>query len=235
MKVNREQITELFGSAPEDQDGKKLVGVQAKTPNKGDVLFHGVHWIVASCGWELQDGKRPVAIYEDTHRPDGTPMEIDPLPKHEGYEVVYFGLGMTENDGGDEEYVITCVSGYKGWGKGFYQVADGEETTHYARLFKVAKPSMKFDGATHYINHPPTTLEDCYPVGNENVWLQGETGGVALALGSMYEGELCFKCNLDNEYVTAVELSERCILWSNSPTTAYVDANEFIAEGGSNE
>ena len=63
MKLNREQITELFGSAPEDQDGKKLVGIEGKTPKDGDLYFKNETWYKSGVNKSM---KYPVAIFKAT-------------------------------------------------------------------------------------------------------------------------------------------------------------------------
>ena len=71
MKLNREQITELFGSAPEDQDGKKLVGVEIREPNRGDLYLNldsqTPEWIMDNRGDRMY--KYPVAIFETVAQP----------------------------------------------------------------------------------------------------------------------------------------------------------------------
>ena len=69
MKLNREQITELFGSAPEDQDGKKLVGMERRYPKKGEPYFSdsGYGWSKAHADFECETYM--VAIFETIAQP----------------------------------------------------------------------------------------------------------------------------------------------------------------------
>jgi hypothetical protein len=61
MKLNREQVTEMYGSVPDEQDGKNLVGVEFKNPKAGDMLFHENIWVKAH---HDQVHSHPVAIYD---------------------------------------------------------------------------------------------------------------------------------------------------------------------------
>ena len=63
MKLNREQIIAVFGSAPSEQDGKKLVGVNNQSPLSGQQFHVGGRWIYAA--HDYSGTSHPVAIYKD--------------------------------------------------------------------------------------------------------------------------------------------------------------------------
>ncbi len=227
MKLNRQQITELFGSAPEDQDGKKLVGVEYRGVKRGEVYISGARgdWLTSITGSPVYH--KSVAIFEATHRADGTPMYIDPLPVVEGYRVEDFGIGMVGKDMGN-------ASGYAFFNRRWVILKDdtmptGNETLHYARLFKIAQPAIQFDGVTHYIKHPPTTLADLVGEDGQTIcYIHAEDGSFSqIKIASNPCDDLIIEGSDDKWYTMSALLKAR---WSHSPFTTYEDANEFITE-----
>ncbi|MBG7617822.1 MAG: hypothetical protein IZT57_05590 [Chloroflexi bacterium] len=69
MKLTREQITELFRSAPEGQDGKKLLGVERRYPKEGESYFSDTYnkWCKAFSNFKCET--YPVAIFETIAQP----------------------------------------------------------------------------------------------------------------------------------------------------------------------
>jgi hypothetical protein len=207
MKLNIEQIIELTGSAPPEQEGKEVVGIERRIPVEGDIYSYDSWWhVLGACGTRTQH--RLVAIYEDTHREDGTPMYIDPL-EVEGYRVENFGLGMTREDMGG-------ASGYAFFNRIWFINEDdtmpsGNLTLHYVRLYKVAQP---------------TTTEDLVGEdGQKNAYLHYKDGAyrsIVLAMADDHELSVC-GCSV----VDCVKYSRR---WSHNPSTRYEDANEFVVE-----
>lgn len=215
MKLNREQIIELFGSAPADQNGKKLVGVELRRPNAGEVFLSQI----SKC-WEIADcvivNPRQVAIFETTNREsDGTPMGIDPLPVVEGYRVEYAGFRYFLEIEVDLHYIysetlgkwcsMTSGDNYEGVGH------------HIALAYKVAKP---------------TTLADLVGEdGQKNLWVISEDGDATACQVNKEDDVIKLKLSFADEYNTIEGLSDS--RWSNSPFTHYLFANEFV--GGDNE
>ena len=138
MKLNIEQIIELTGSAPPEQEGKEVVGLENKEPCKGDVYAWGKRWLEAVHSHSIHS--RLVAIYEDTHREDGTPMEL-PQPEFEGYRAEYGGLGMTELKGANAYAVFHENRGL--WSGVITFTPTGNPALHHARLYKIAQPTRR--------------------------------------------------------------------------------------------
>ena len=67
MKLNREQITAIFGSAPSKQEGMKLVGMKNGPPLQGQRFYSGGEWHIAS--YDYSGTRHPVAIFEDVAQP----------------------------------------------------------------------------------------------------------------------------------------------------------------------
>ena len=197
---------ELFGSLPEAPSGKELVGIECRPPKNGDYYFDD--------GWDYSGDsytsfRFPVAIFKDTHRADGTPLSIDPLPEVEGYRVEYFGRGMS--DLGDADRFIYIKDGCKSWFKGHYEHPGGNESNLYARLYKVK---------------PPTTLADLVGKhGQNNVWLYSEAGSIAQVKVSLTTSK---RIHIDSWSVK--DNAEQGKRWSNDPFTTWEKANEFIPE-----
>jgi len=73
----------------------------------------------------------------------------------------------------------------------------------------------------------PTTLEDLYPTGNENVWLVNDEQHRSICLcGEDDCGDLMFA---DYDSIEEVK-NEYKLRWSHSLHTKFSDANEFIAK-----
>ena len=103
------------------------------------------------------------ALWEkiETHREDGTPLDIDPLPEIEGWRFEYRGRGW--NSEGKCNYICTYIAG-NDWA---YKVKKDKKTdaiagSHYAEAFPVAKPTTLEDlFPERYSHHPLTRWEDC--------------------------------------------------------------------------
>ena len=212
MKLNREQITELFGSTPEDQDGKKLVGMERRYPKEGESYFSDTYqkWCKAHSNFEYKT--YPVAIFETTHREDGTPMDIDPLPVVEGYRVEYVRGEDMPNDGQCSKVFYYDEIGGDWLGSIVENV--GRDRQHYARIFKIAQP---------------TTLADLVGEdGQKVVWVISE-----YRIGDKFHTG--FSASVEHKDGKLTGIDGECVnehidcgtRWSNSPFTAYEDANEF--------
>ena len=225
MKLNREQITELLGSAPEDQDGKKLVGCTVRKTKAGDWYLNLAS---KSPEWRLTYNDTmslyhyPVAIFEDTHRQDGTPLDIDPLPEVAGYRVEY-KPNYKPSHGED----IMMFTESREWG--LRRTVDLSSYMyngykHICLLHKVIEPIEHFDGVTHEIIHQPTTLADIVGEdGQKNFYLIFNTGRFRQAHvdNEMDQLEIC-----DGSLPFHANKGHR---WSHSPFTKYEDAKEFVA------
>ncbi len=221
-KDKREILLETFGSLPEDQDGKKLKGVTFGKPEVGDVrlTLHGT-WAEMMAEQNLT-GQRPIAIYEDTHRADGTPMEIDALPEVEGRRVEFHGKRLNHISMGDACGYAYFVTNY-GW-----KIVDNDlhpnglnnTDSYYALIFKIAQPTTLEDlkGSDYskplFLHHKS---EDGKERWSEERISRTKSGNL------MIGGNCIWNCK------------KQGYRWSNSPATAFADANEFVAEGGSNE
>lgn len=214
MKLNREQITELFGSAPDEQEGKKLLGVSNEPPLQGQIFYFNGVWNISRYTHSLTS--RPVAIFQDTNRKDGTPMEIAELPVVEGYRFKYAGF-IKDDEKLASEYLAYYPKSGK-WSSVHSFVHCGFD--HYALAYKIAKPTkledlVGKDGQKNfYIIHEDIVVEQCF-IGSSHIGL--------LFLQSTCEA-FSFEIAKDKK-----------LRWSNSPFTAYEDAQEFIVAGGDNE
>jgi len=204
---------ELFGSLPDAPVGKELVGFERKLIEAGDLILtnkdHTIWHKVVSVHGRL-DRSSIVAIFQDTHRPDGTPLAIDPLPEFEGYRVEYAGEAMQSLDGADA--YITSSSNNPDWDENFTTLEpNGCEGIFYARLYKTAQP---------------TTLADLVGKhGQNNVWLHTETNGSISSAIDCRDGKIHY---VDGKTIEC--LIKYAYRWSNSPFTKYEDANEFVPE-----
>jgi len=209
-----EVYRELFGSLPEVPAGKELVSVDYRLAQLGEYAYDGIN------GWELSEHsyesfKLPVAIFKDTHRADGTPLSIDPLPEVGGYRVEYSGLGVV-GDGEFDGYAFFNLNDNKPkWRvKHRQQIVQKYAHNHYARLFKIAQP---------------TTLADLVGKhGQKVVWLHAEDGCLTQAI---IAGTPCQPLTLrgaDEKWHEVVDLMDS--RWSNNPFTTWANANEFVPE-----
>jgi hypothetical protein len=207
MKLNREQIKELFGSVA-TVPGKTQVGFEYRVPVKGDIYLREGHtWGIITSG----DGFKsmPVAIFEATHREDGTPMEIAKLPESTEYRYEYYGHGL------EEEYCNYIF--YRGgrWSdirrKNPNGHVSGNSMVHYALAYKIAKP---------------TRLEDLVGDGQKISWYLEKGTGRIERLNPFLDtyGKLhCFKG------MSVKGMADRGHRWSHNPATPFTDANEFVA------
>ena len=173
---------ELFGSLPDVPEGKELVGFERKLIEAGDLILtnkdHTIWHKVASVHGRL-DRSSIVAIFQDTHRADGTPICIDPLPDDvmfEGYRVEYAGEAMQSLDGADA-YITS--SRRSEWDENFTTLEpNGCEGIFYARLFKIAQP---------------TTLAQLVGEdGQKVVWLHTESEGAVSSLIDCRDGKIYY-------------------------------------------
>jgi hypothetical protein len=212
MKLSREQIIELFGSAPEDQDGKKLVEIEFRSPAQGEIYLSNTDSVWRPCPTEFAQTKEPVAIFEDTHRADGTPMEIHPIPNIDGYEAYYSSFN-----------ILIISRKMRFW----------QENKGWSQLTEITDVNVdKYMGYEHSIVYSkiaqPTTLEDLFE--NGCCWVHYDhTEESVMVTGT--KGELVF---LDGEYWSMSGFKEANHRWSFKQATPYADANEFVA-GGADE
>jgi len=142
-----EVYRELFGSLPIAPDGKELIGLEYKIPKTGDYFFDydpldSNEWLMCT---EHECRVYLVAIFQDTHRSDGTPLSIDPLPEVEGYRVEYFGQHLFPEYMG--EATGYCIYACGKWHTHLSKEdkKPGGSALHCARLFKIAQPTTLAD------------------------------------------------------------------------------------------
>jgi hypothetical protein len=199
----REILKALFGSLP-IMDGKKLKDIHYRVPTNGDTFLADGHvWITNRLPSNFES--RPVAIFEDTHRPDGTPMDIDALPQDTEYiRYVYAGQYLKDLRGAERYYTFSSQK----WAFGGQHPIGG--SAHYMLAYKIAQP---------------TTLEDLVGKdGQNNCWLIYMDGSRQLAVPFIDGwGDLCIfeKKELEKSIKAGTK-------YSSSPFTAYADANEFV-------
>ena len=225
-----EVIEEMLGSLPEAPEGKKLVGVKFKKPKLGEkFLCNENKWVTAVSNWQTFV---QVAIFEDTHRADGTPMSISPLPKVSGYRVEYFGQHLSPEHMGNA--VGYCIHFCGKWHT-YKTCEEGEPSgsaQYYARIFKVEQPKAEFDGVTHSITYPPTTLVDLVGEdGQKSVWIFYTENSIHRAkVSSIHRAKVSINktCGLavDNWSIRAL-VGKGC-RWSHSPFTPFKEANKFV-------
>ena len=223
---------ELFGSLPEAPAGKELVGIECRPAGHGEVYLDLDYNPIA---WKDAKGSPhyscPVAIFQDTHREDGTPIYIDPLPEPpEGYRVEYFGQRLLQEYMG--EATGYCIYVCDKWHTHLTEEdkKPGGSVQHYARLYKVK---------------PPTTLEDLVgDDGQKNFYLISDidtnvtwpTQSIAgyEEFGSVNVMIECVRPPRDKDIALRfVPISYADTLgyrWSHSPFTTWEKANEFIPE-----
>ena len=203
---------ELFGSFPDVPEGKELIGIECKPPKQGDYYYDD--------GWEISDDSYdsyafPVAIFQDTHREDGTPTDIDPLPEPpEGYRVEYAGMGMTDMNGADSSICINPNRAGAAWSRAVSGQPYCNNSLHYARLYKIAQP---------------TTLADLVGKhGQNNVWLHTEDGCLTQAIIASTPCQPLALRGADEKWHEVADLLDS--RWSHSPFTTWADAKEFVPE-----
>lgn len=206
---------ELFGSLPDVPEGKELVGVEFRPPLKGETYFHNTHPSWGLCFISSAETDEPVAIFQDAHRADGTPLSIDPLPEVEGYRVEYLGeVSEGKLKVGEKVLVfdnrLEPTTPARAWCECIMKGIYVETGLYYALLFKIAQP---------------TTLAD----------LVGEDGQKNFYLiqrdDSIFAGEV--DTILGTLEVNSAELTHhfnKGRRWSHSPFTSWADAKEFIPE-----
>jgi len=207
---------ELFGSLPDAPVGKELVGFERKLIEAGDLILtnkdHTIWHKVVSVHGRL-DRSSIVAIFQDTHRPDGTPLSIDPLPEVEGYRVEYAGLGNVGAKKIDGYAFLNLTDNKPKWRMNIHNpdAVHNASHNHYARLYKIAQP---------------TTLADLVGKhGQNNVWLHTSSEGAFAALVDFRDGRIHY---VDGKMIEC--LIKYNYRWSNDPFTKYADAKEFIPE-----
>ena len=201
---------ELFGSLPEAPAGEEFIGVEYAPPKFGDYYYYDDGWQISDDSYDSYTF--PVAIFKDTHRADGTPLSIDPLPEVGGYRVEYSGLGVV-GDGEFDGYAFFNLNDNKPkWRvKHRQQIVQKYAHNHYARLFKIAQP---------------TTLADLVGKhGQNNVWLHTETNGSISSAIDCRDGKIHY---VDGKTIEC--LIKYAYRWSNSPFTSWADAKEFVPE-----
>jgi hypothetical protein len=207
MKLSREIVAGVLGTTPSAQKGNVFVGIRYDSPSKGEVFFHDGTWHTAE--FNYSGTSHPVAIFEDTHthRPDGTPMEIEELPDEKEYKFTYYTGGKIT--GKPYGYIRHNPLG-KGWSDVMPGAPNGAAPWHYALAYKIAQP---------------TTLEDLVGKdGQNNCWLIYMDGSRQLAVPFIDGwGDLCIfeKKELEKSIKAGTK-------YSSSPFTAYADANEFV-------
>jgi len=201
---------ELFGSLPDVPEGKELIGIEYRPPKEWEIYHFSNIWLENVAGDYGEEDKRMVAIFQDTHRPDGTPLSIDPLPEVEGYRVEYKGVCITPDHVTDEVLIYDHVN--KIWIR-YPSVWQPNEVinSHWCNLYKIAQP---------------TTLADLVGKhGQNNVWLHTSSEGAFAALVDFRDGRIHY---VDGKMIEC--LIKYNYRWSNDPFTKYADAKEFIPE-----
>ncbi len=211
MELNMQEVKETFGSAPAEQKGKKFIGVDFQLPIKGQIFFSSSHWSAAEV--DFNQKRYPVAIFEDTHRPDGTPMDIAELLQYDGFSTKYYHVDDLPKDLNYDGW--DCIVGGGVWSgdKGSLgAIVKGHK--HYVLLFKIAKP---------------TTIEDLVGEGSKIVWLHWFS---SKAINETAAAQVLVKIDsnglrVDGQSIAQLKAQE--YRWSHSHTTSFSDANEFTA------
>ena len=213
--TEKELLLKIFKSLPEDQDGKKLKGIKFEVPQVGDVRLTllGI-WAEMMSTQSIKD-PRPIAIYEDTHRADGTPMTLPEPPLIGGRRLEFFGASLTQEEMGD-----ACGYAYYSdqFGKWYVHAddkgAEGHADLHYARLFKIAKP---------------TTREDLVGDGQKIVWLHWESSKCDNGTAASQVLILVNSNGINVDGESMEYIISKSYRWSHSPATPYADATPFKA------
>lgn len=210
--TREELYTRIFSHLPEAPKGKKLAEILWLRVTQG-----GIYLDPTNSQWtewtpiNMSADKVPVAQFQDTHREDGTPIDIDPLPEPpKGFRVEYI-------------HISNLVSGEENCDT-MWRFCPSEEIweesamdnpcragKHYARLYKIKQP---------------TTLADLVGKhGQNNVWLHTETNGSISSAIDCRDGKIHY---VDGKTIEC--LIKYAYRWSNSPFTSWADANEFTPE-----
>lgn len=209
MKNNRldaEQTLAFIGSVPDIKEGIVFKGIEWRDTLKGDVFYSSAN------KWEKaihpSHARYHVAIFEDTHRTDGTPMEIEPLPVVEGCRVEFFGKRLTSDTMGDACGFLYNSKHSDGWvnSDGDVNPIGTTSSGYYARLFKIANP---------------TKLSDLFEGGS--CWVRQSNQSPPQLVTSINGGNIKF----EGEYFNFIYLSDIGARWSNNPLTPYSEANKF--------
>ncbi len=171
-------------------------------------------------GW-LQNNDELKANYEliRTHREDGTPLEIEPIPPMPDNveRVEYFGKGMSPDDMDDADAYIWTRKISKEWfrldflkGGLIDAIPGGRHNLHYARIwYKKQKPAPAYKVAKK------TQLAD----------LIGEDGQTTCYIIRRGNRVMTFVLNINGSIWRDGLTSD--FRWSHSPFTKWEDANEF--------
>lgn len=150
---------------------------------------------------------------EPTHREDGTPLDIPPLPEVDGWRFEYRGKGWGD-DGNECTYLYTSDKGvFWQYALGLGSTPGGKEKLHYAEAFRVAKP---------------TTIEDLFADGAQ-CWIHYNSNSVYLVTSVFPSGEIGTR--IDAGFKPS-HFSRKHCRYSNSPLTKWEDAKPFIGKGG---
>ena len=153
-------------------------------------------------------------LTEPTHREDGTPLDISPLPEVEGWRFEYRGKGW-DNDGGKCHY-ITFID-IDVWDRNPSDAGyapRGEESIHYAEAFPIAKP---------------TTIEDLFADGPV-CYLHSKNGGFHQVLGVSDDR---FAIRHKSKWSLLKDVASwDYYRYSNSPLTKWEDAKPFVGKEG---
>ena len=204
----------VLGTTPQAKKNKTFAGVEYRSPKKGEVFFNESTWHTAKSDYHATS--HPVAIFEDTHREDGTPMEIAELPDRKGWRYEYIkaeDFASCYNDGD-----LWIYEGLGSWtGERDYSPSFNAGG-HYALAYKIVQP---------------TTREELDGGGQKITWLHwfsrkcvNETAAAQVLIKVGSNG-----LRVDDQSIEQLKAKE--YRWSHSPTTALEDATEF--EGGHNE
>ncbi len=211
---------ELFGSLPEAPEGKKLVGVECRATKFGEIFLDLDRNPIAWKNAEESPYLYPVAIFQDTHRADGTPLSIDPLPEAPaGYRVEYIHISDLASGEENCDKMWRFSPADKAWKESqlvnpHRLVNPHKSGTHYARLYKIAQP---------------TTLAQLVGEdGQKNVWIifdDNHQKAQALVCAGKYDSFYFFFAGESKSIETLKKCGAR---WSNDPFTTWENANEFI-------
>ena len=154
---------------------------------------------------------------EPTHREDGSPLDIPPLPEVEGWKGVYLNSEDLKREWANGMMWSCFMEFSNRWGRPMTSHPQGD-CEHYILYTPIAKP---------------TTIEDLFADGPV-CWVHNKDGGVRIVnFVSNDKDHVYFSDPVS--WFSLDRLSELGSRYSNSPLTKWEDAKPFIGKEDSNE